>query len=69
MLHIFLRVVEAQFRKKSPAASVRGRLGAVSFMHRFGAALNRHLHFHCCIIQGCCSHSQPVLSSSRTLRH
>jgi hypothetical protein len=22
----------------------------VSFVHRFGAALNAHVHFHCCVI-------------------
>jgi hypothetical protein len=27
-------------------------LGAVSFPHRFGAALNEHIHFHCCVIDG-----------------
>jgi hypothetical protein len=30
----------------------RGRLGAVSFVQRFGAALNEHVHFHCCMIDG-----------------
>jgi hypothetical protein len=24
----------------------------VSFVHRFGASLNRHLHYHCCILDG-----------------
>jgi hypothetical protein len=24
----------------------------VSFIHRFGASLNRHVHYHCCIIDG-----------------
>ncbi|MCP5004317.1 MAG: IS91 family transposase, partial [Planctomycetes bacterium] len=24
----------------------------VSFVHRFGSALNEHLHFHCCVIDG-----------------
>ncbi len=28
------------------------RLGVVSFVHRFGAALNEHPHFHCCVIDG-----------------
>jgi len=43
VLHILLRVVEAHLRKRSPGASPRARFGAVSFVHRFGAALNRHL--------------------------
>ena len=44
--HLFLRVVEAHLRERSPGASPRARLGAVSFVHRFGASLNRHLHCH-----------------------
>ncbi len=24
----------------------------MSFIHRFGASLNRHVHYHCCIIDG-----------------
>jgi len=52
VLHIFLRVVEAHLRKSCPGASARARFGAVSFVHRFGASLNRHLHYHCCILDG-----------------
>jgi hypothetical protein len=25
---------------------------SVSFIHRFGSALNANLHFHCCVIDG-----------------
>jgi len=28
------------------------RLGAVSFLHRFGSALNRHVHLHVCATEG-----------------
>ncbi|MGA7689942.1 MAG: transposase, partial [Jiangellales bacterium] len=52
VLHILLRVVEAHLRKSCPGTSVQARFGAVSFVHRFGAALNRHLHYHCCILDG-----------------
>jgi hypothetical protein len=52
VLHILPRVVEAHLRKRSPGASPRARFGAVSFVHRFGASLNRHLHDHCCILDG-----------------
>ena len=24
----------------------------MSFIHRFGASLNRHVHYHCCVIDG-----------------
>jgi hypothetical protein len=30
----------------------RPRLGAVSFLHRFGSALNRHVHLHACVTDG-----------------
>ncbi|WP_373509628.1 transposase, partial [Thiocapsa sp.] len=52
ILHIFLRVIEAHIRASSPTGSPRARLGAVSYVHRFGSALNRHVHLHCCIIDG-----------------
>jgi hypothetical protein len=50
VLHILLRVIEAALRERSRCAS--GRLGAVSFVQRFGSALNAHVHFHCCVIDG-----------------
>ena len=28
------------------------RLGAVSFIHRFGCCLNRHDHYHCSVVGG-----------------
>ncbi|MEX0687375.1 MAG: transposase, partial [Pirellulales bacterium] len=28
------------------------RLGAVSFLHRFGSALNHHVHLHACVTDG-----------------
>jgi hypothetical protein len=43
-------VIEARLRQRSGCA--RGRLGAVSFVQRFGSALNAHVHFHCCVIDG-----------------
>ena len=35
----------------TPSAS-RPRLGAVSFLHRFGSALNHHVHLHVCATEG-----------------
>ncbi len=52
VLHIFLRIVEETLRAHSPGAGPRARLGAVSFLHRFGSALNPHVHFHCCVLDG-----------------
>ena len=48
VLGIFLRVIEETLRQASPGAGRGARLGAVSFVHRFGASLNAHLHYHCC---------------------
>jgi hypothetical protein len=42
VLHILLRVIEARLRQRSRSA--RGRLGAVSFVQRFGSTLNAHVH-------------------------
>ena len=52
VLHILLRIVEATLRESSPGAGPSARLGAVSFLHRFGSALNPHMHFHCCVFDG-----------------
>jgi hypothetical protein len=32
--------------------TTRPRLGAVSFLHRFGSGLNRHVHLHACATDG-----------------
>jgi hypothetical protein len=51
VLHILLRVIEGHLRRSS-GASAHACFGAVSFIHRFGASLNRHVHYHCCVIDG-----------------
>ena len=51
-LHIFLTAIERVLRQHSPGASAASRLGAVIFIHRFGALLNTHLHFHCIVVDG-----------------
>ena len=51
VLHILLRVVEAHLRQGSDASS-HARFEAVSFIRRFGASRNRHVHYHCCVIDG-----------------
>jgi hypothetical protein len=52
VLNILLRVVEQALREHAPDSNEKARLGAVSFVHRFGSALNDHLHFHCCVVDG-----------------
>jgi len=41
-------VIETSLRERSGRPG--GRLGAVSFVQRFGSALNAHVHFHCCVL-------------------
>jgi len=36
----------------SPTASDSASFAAVSFLHRFGSALNPHYHFHLCVVDG-----------------
>ncbi|MGH7186023.1 MAG: transposase, partial [Pseudomonadota bacterium] len=51
-LRLFLGTVEQCLRAHSAGAGPAARLGAVAFIHRFGSALNPHLHFHCVVIDG-----------------
>ncbi|NMQ06545.1 hypothetical protein E4Q08_15450 [Candidatus Accumulibacter phosphatis] len=51
-LRIFLSVVEQALRRACPAGGSDSRIGAVAFIHRFGALLNSHVHFHCIVIEG-----------------
>jgi hypothetical protein len=52
VLRIFLEAVEDRLKASSPGAPPEARFGAVTFVHRFGSALNANLHFHCAIIDG-----------------
>nr|WP_242518473.1 transposase [Thiorhodovibrio winogradskyi] len=38
--------------RQGSGAGAQARFGAVSFIHRFGASLNQHIHYHCCVIDG-----------------
>lgn len=51
-LHIFLSAVEQGLRANCPGAGPNDRIGAVAFIHRFGALLNAHVHFHCVVVDG-----------------
>ena len=51
-LRSFLAAVEQHLRTHSPGAGPAARAGAVAFIHRFGASLNPHPHFHVCVIDG-----------------
>jgi len=53
-LRIFLSVVEQALRRSCPAAAAAAvsRMGAVAFIHRFGALRNPYAHFHGLVIEG-----------------
>jgi hypothetical protein len=51
-LHIFITAIERALRQCSPDSGDASRLGAVVFIHRFGALLNTHLHYHCIVVDG-----------------
>lgn len=36
----------------SQAADRAPLIGGISFLHRFGSALNRHVHLHVCVTDG-----------------
>ena len=46
------RVIEQALKERSPGASATAQIGAVAFIHHFGASLNEHTHFHICVIDG-----------------
>lgn len=48
-----LSAVEQGLRATCPVAQgSMARIGAVAFIHRFGALLNPHVHFHCVVVDG-----------------
>ena len=62
VLRIFLSEIERGLQTNGPQGA---RTGAVSFIHRFGSALNPHIHFHCCVIDGVFSNSDGKLRFHR----
>jgi ribosomal protein S27E len=52
LARVFLRLVESTLRRASPAAPRSAQLGAILFVHRFGDALNSHVHFHVLVTDG-----------------
>jgi hypothetical protein len=52
VLRVLLRAIRTTLRRASPSATGDAQLGAVSFLHRFGSALNAHFHFHVVVLDG-----------------
>ena len=68
VLRLFLRAVERTLLTHTKTAAAGARIGAVSFIHRFGAAHNPHTHYHCCVTDGAFSGdaAPPLIFASRT---
>jgi hypothetical protein len=52
VLRVLLRAIRTTLRRASPSAPADAQLGAVSFLHRFGSAINPHFHFHVVVLDG-----------------
>jgi hypothetical protein len=54
VLRAFLRALFSELRRraKSQWGTSRGQCGAVTFIHRFGSALNLNVHFHSLVLDG-----------------
>jgi hypothetical protein len=53
VLAVFLRAVFAWLRRRAKRAGIaKGQPGAVTFLQRFGSAINLNLHFHSLILDG-----------------
>jgi Putative transposase len=52
VLRVLLRAIRTTLRRASLPAPADAQLGAVSFLHRFGSALNPHFHFHVVVLDG-----------------
>ncbi|MGI9182062.1 MAG: transposase, partial [Longimicrobiaceae bacterium] len=77
VLRVLLRGIRSTLRHASPGAAPDAQLGAVSFLHRFGSALNPHFHFHLVVLDGVFSegedgavtfHGAPHLSADDVQR-
>ena len=58
VLHVFLRAIRSTLRRTSPGSPSDARIGAVSFLHRFGSSLNAHFHYHLIVLDGVFSESE-----------
>ncbi len=61
-----LHVIERTLREQCPDAPPAARYGGVTYIHRFGSALNAHLHYHSCMIDGLFTQTEEGLQFYRT---
>ncbi len=57
MLRIFVRAIRTTLCRTSPGAPKGARIGALTFLHRFGSARNTHFHYHLVVLDGVSSES------------
>ncbi|HUF51984.1 MAG TPA: transposase [Longimicrobiales bacterium] len=57
VLRVLLRGIRTTLRRASPPGQGGAQIGAVSFLYRFGSALNPHFHFHVVVLDGVFSES------------
>jgi hypothetical protein len=62
VVRIALSEVERAIRAHSPGAPSESGTGGVAFIHRFGSALNVHIHLHACLIDGLISRTSEGLT-------
>jgi len=48
----FVRALRTTLCRASPGAPKDARLGALTFLHRFGSSLNMHFHYHLVVLDG-----------------
>jgi len=65
VLRIFLEEIERALQRAAPEAPAEARFGAIAFIHRFGASLNLHLHYHCCVTDGLFCAEEGAYASTR----
>jgi len=60
ILQVFLRVVYGWYKKKAKSAGYSDpRCGSVTFVQRFGSALNCNVHYHAIVLDGVGLPSEP----------
>jgi len=62
VVRIALNEMERAIRAHSPGAPDESGSGGVVFIHRFGSALNVHIHVHACLIDGLIGRTSEGLS-------
>jgi hypothetical protein len=66
---VALRAIFASLRRRARREGVRdARAGAVTFVQRFGGALNLNVHFHCVVPDGVFAGEEPWCASCRSER-